>query len=108
MAEPEDEDWFLREWMTHLGKRQVALVNELGWDKARANFVFHSKQPYRRDVVNQVARWLGLKPYELLMHPREAQALKALRRSAAVIVAEEDAPPFERSDAKRRRSGTRG
>ena len=88
---PDDaDDWRLKEWMAHFGKRQAALVNELGWDKARANYVFHSKQPYRRDIVNEIATWLGIRPYELLMHPREAIALRRLRETAALIVAEED------------------
>lgn len=87
-----DEDWHLREWMAHFGKRQAALVNELGWTKNRANIVWHGRQPYKRGIVNEIARWLGIKPYELLMHPREALALRRLRSSAQVIVAEDDRP----------------
>ena len=89
-----DDDWHLREWLAHFGKKQSSLVNELGWDKSRANFVWHSKQPYRREVVNQVSAWLGIKPYELLMKPHEALALRNLRQTAALIVAE-DPRPFD-------------
>jgi len=89
-----DDDWHLRDWLAHFGKKQSSLVNELGWDKSRANFVWHSKQSYRREVVNQVAEWLGIKPYELLMTPREALALRNLRQTAALIVAE-DPQPFD-------------
>ncbi len=73
--------------MAMFGKRQAELIKELGWDKARANFIFHSKQPYRRDLVNEVSAWLRIRPYELLMHPDEAMALRRLRESAAQIVA---------------------
>ncbi len=76
--------------MEHLGKKQAALVNELGWDKSRAHIVWHSKQPYRRDIVNEVAKWLDIRPYELLMPPVEALALRGLRRNAALIVAESE------------------
>lgn len=90
-----EEDWRLQDWMAHFRKRQVDMVHDLGWDKARANFVFHNKQPYRREVVNEISRWLGIKPFELLMRPSEALALRRLRETAALIVAEEGSPPFE-------------
>lgn len=99
------DDWYLKEWLAHFEKRQVALVNELGWDKARANYVFHSKQPYRRDMVNEIATWLGIKPFELLMPPREAMALRRLRQSAAQIVAEDDAPAYTQETPKSANKG---
>jgi hypothetical protein len=85
-----EDDWYLRDWMSHFGKRQAALVNELGWDKAKANFVWHSKQGYRRDLVNEVADWLGIRPFELLMPPQEALAFRRFRETAALIAG--DAP----------------
>ena len=75
--------------MQHFGKRQVALVNELGWNKSRAHFVWHNLQPYRRETVNELASWLGIQPFELLMRPPEALALRRLRETAAFIVAEQ-------------------
>jgi len=63
--------------------------------KARANYVFHSKQPYRRDLVNEIAKWLGIRPFELLLPPNEAMALRRLRESAAVIMAAEDPAHYE-------------
>jgi hypothetical protein len=95
MTNNDVENWYLQEWFAHLGKRQSSLVNELGWDKARASFVWTGRQPYKRALVNEIATWLGLRPYELLMHPRDALALRRLRETAAAIVAEEAAPPFE-------------
>lgn len=78
-------DWYLKEWLAFLGKRQASLVNELGWDKARANHVYHGKQAYKRDLVNEVSQWLEIQPYELLMPPQEAVALRNLRASALQI-----------------------
>lgn len=80
-----ERNWYLREWLEHFGKRQASLVNELGWDKSRANFVFHGKQPYRREIVNEIAAWLDIEPYELLMPPGEALALRSLREAARTI-----------------------
>lgn len=85
-------DWHLREWMVHFGKRQVSLTNELGWDKAKAHYYFHSKQQYRRDVLNQAAAWLGVEPFELLMRPDHALGLRRLHEMAQVIVAESSLP----------------
>jgi hypothetical protein len=83
----ESQDWFLREWAQHRGKRQAALVGELGFTKNPAHKIWHGKQPYRRELVNTLAAWLEIEPYELLMLPEEALALRRLRETAAQIVA---------------------
>jgi transcriptional regulator with XRE-family HTH domain len=106
-------DWFLQEWADFLGKRQADLVKELGWLKNAAHRIWHGKQPYRRETVNEIAEWLGIKPYELLMTPKEAVALRRLRETAAQIVAEGETPPFrgaptKKTPQKAKRTGTRG
>jgi hypothetical protein len=95
MASPPEEDWYLQEWMVHFGKRQASLTNELGWDKAKASFVWNGRQPYKKNLVNEIAAWLGIRPYELLMTPRDAMALRRLRQTAVQIAAEEEGVPFE-------------
>lgn len=86
--EDEEPDWYLQDWATLSGKRQADLVSDLGWLKNHAHRIWHSKQPYRRDIVNAVARWLEIQPYELLMPPKEALQLRQLRQSAMAIVAD--------------------
>lgn len=97
MARQPQHDWYLREWMTQFGKVQFALVTELGWHKGTANKVWHGDQPYKRDMVNEIAAWLNIKPYELLMHPEDAMAIRRTREAAALVVAnnprEGDAAP---------------
>lgn len=108
---PGDHDWYLREWMAHFGKRQSALVNDLGWNKGRASKTWNGLIPYRRDLVLEIARWLDVRPYELLMPPEEALALRRLRETAAQIVADQPRPPKERQLpelAVAKRTGTRG
>lgn len=78
-AEP---DWHLQDWMRHLGKRQADLVKELGWAKGRANKFYHGQHPYRREIVNELSKWLEISPYELLMPPEEALMLRRLRDAA--------------------------
>ena len=84
-----EPDWYLKEWLLHLGKKQSSLVNELGWNKSRAHHVWHNVQPYRKEVVNQLAKWLDLEPFELLMPPDQALALRRLRESALAIAADQ-------------------
>ena len=79
------DDWYLKEWFAHLGRRQIDMVNELGWHRTTANRLWHGRQPYRRDQVNEAARWLGIKPFELLMKPEDALALRFLEETARAI-----------------------
>lgn len=89
MAESTEPDWYLQDWMRHCGKRQAALVNELGWTKGRAHGTWHGEFPYRRDTVNELARWLEIEPFELLLPPSRALALRRLKDTAAAIVADQ-------------------
>lgn len=82
-------DWYLRDWMTHLGLRQAQIVKDLGWDRSRVSKLFHSIQPYTRGDVDQLAAWMGIKPHELLLPPREAIFLRRIRETAAALVAED-------------------
>jgi len=82
----EEPNWYLQDWMRHFGKIQADLTKELGWDKSRANFLFHGKQPYKRERLNEVAAWLSVEPYELLMPPEKALAIRELYKTAERIV----------------------
>lgn len=80
--------WYLREWMEMHGKRQVDMQQELEWSKAKANDVFNGQQ-YNQQLIDQLAPWLNVRPYELLMHPDEANAIRRVREDAARIVADQ-------------------
>jgi len=87
VAAAPDKNWFLQEWMARFDKRQASLANELGWNKGRANHIWHGKQPYNRAIVNEVAEWLGVEPYELLMPPAKAMQLRRFEEAAKAIAA---------------------
>ena len=78
-------DWYLREWIATLGVKQAHLVRDLDMNKAKASLLVSCKQQYTRDDVNLIAGYLNLKPYELLMHPTDAMAIRALRTDAIKI-----------------------
>lgn len=87
MDENLSPDWFLQDWMSHLDKIQASLTKELGWNKSKANLVYNGKQKYNRDTVNELASWLGIEPFELLMRPADALEMRQLREAAVAIAA---------------------
>jgi len=77
--------------MQALEKRHTDMVRELNMDGGRASKIMNGVQPYKRDLVVQLAQWLGVRPYELLMPPDEAINLRRIRETAYAIVAEQGA-----------------
>ena len=82
---PPSHDWYLVQWCEHMGKRQSDLVADLDWNGSKASLMWKGKQRYHRDDVNQVAAYLGIEPFELLMHPADANAIKQFRIAAGQI-----------------------
>ena len=78
-------DWYLSEWLKAVGKKQADMARELEWNKAKVSLTASGKQPYDRDDVNEASAYLNIEPYELLMHPADAMALRRLRLDAARI-----------------------
>lgn len=99
MAQPR-HDWYLKDWLRTLGKRQADIVRDLDWNKARVSLMLHGKQPYERDSVNELAEYLNIKPHELLMHPDDAMALRRLR-AEVVRLAHENEALDESGEAKK-------
>lgn len=85
-------DWYAAAWLKHLGKKQADLVKHLDWNKAKASLTVRGKQPYDREAVNELADYLNLEPFELLLPPERAMNLRQLRASAEQIVSL--APPL--------------
>lgn len=91
MASPQP-DWFLRQWLDSLHITQAEFERLTGWDKRKVSFLVTGKQPYKRDELNEAARALHLDPFELLLHPEDAFALRRMRESAIRIAAETRQP----------------
>lgn len=106
VTESPEPDWHLQDWAALRGKRQADLVNDLGFAKNQAHRIWHGKQPYRRDAVNLLSRWLMIEPYELLMEPARAMRLRQLEDSAYAIVA--DRPRVWQADPASGRSPKAG
>jgi len=80
--------WFLREWAGQAvpPKTQADAIRELGWAKATASALFNGEQRYTQDYVEEVAAWLNIRPYELLMSPELAMAIRAIRSEGLKLV----------------------
>lgn len=99
MADPR-HDWYLKQWLKTLNRRQADIVRDLGWNKARVSLMLRGEQPYTRDALNELAEYLHLKPYELLMHPEDAMALRRLRSDMIRLANEIEAHPAEEEAKK--------
>jgi hypothetical protein len=73
-----------------LKKKQADIVRDLDWNKARVSLMIRGEQQYTRDSVNELAAYLSIYPYELLMHPDDAMALRQLRQEALRVVEASD------------------
>lgn len=85
-------DWYLAEWLDTLQMKQADLVRLTDWDKRKASFLVSGKQPYKREDVNEAAFALNVQPFELLMPPDRAMALRQLYASSLTIAAETKSP----------------
>jgi transcriptional regulator with XRE-family HTH domain len=85
-------NWFIREWMDMLGKSQSDMTRLAGWSKATASQLYNGAQDYSPKVVNSAAVALNCRPWELLMHPDEAMAIRRLRVAALQIAADSAQP----------------
>lgn len=79
--------WYLREWMAVQGfTKQAALAKQTGWSKAKMSALYNYEQDFNSRALEEAARALGIAPFELLMHPDDAFALRRLRKDAIQIV----------------------
>ena len=78
--------WYLAEWSLILGRTQADAVRELGWNKSTASHLWNGKQRYSQDYVDEIAVWLNIRPYELLMPPDVAMAFRRLQDAAVKFV----------------------
>lgn len=75
-------NWYLRAWMKSLGVRQADLINKTGLNKTAVSLLVNDRQDYSPEIVRDVARALNIAPYELFLHPDDANALKKLMTDA--------------------------
>lgn len=103
MAKPEF-DWYLREWLDALHVRfpHAWLQKETDWSDGKVTNVLSGKKRYDKDIVNLVSDKLGILPYELLMPPQLANAIRAMRSEAPKLAAATEDPAMSAVEALRK------
>ena len=102
MPKAVDHDWFLVEWMAAADVTQADLCRATGYPKAKMSELVNGVTRYNKHIVNDLSRALHIRPYELLMHPEQAMALRRQREDAAKIVSDTEPlrePPPEQAKA---------
>lgn len=80
------------------------MARAAGWSKATMSQLYNGDQDYSPDILEAAAVALHAEPYELLLPPERAMAIRALRESAVTIVKTEPVPANPVND----RTGTDG
>jgi transcriptional regulator with XRE-family HTH domain len=94
----ERHPWHLKAWLKELGQKQEWVARETGINKATVSLLANDKQPYSQEDITAIAKYLKIAPYELLMHPQDALALRDFRSSAQRVAALDDVPTDEFED----------
>ena len=79
--------WYLAEWAAQADKTQADAVRELGWNKSTASHLWNGHQRYTQDLIEEVATWLHVKPFELLLPVDVAMGIRQMRSSALTLAA---------------------
>lgn len=92
-------NWFLPEWMAARGIEgrgsQAKMMELTGWSRATMSQLYNGKQDYSPAILNAAAKALSAEPFELLIPPSRAMAIRRALASAEEIVGlahESDAP----------------
>lgn len=87
---PERPDWYLPEWMRTLNVSQAKLAKECDWTPSTMHGIYHGRTSYYREIVNLIAAKLNVEPFELLMPPERAMALRRFQDAALTIAHDAD------------------
>jgi transcriptional regulator with XRE-family HTH domain len=67
-------------------EKQAEMMSLTGWSKATMSQLYNGVQDYSPKIIREASEALKVAPYELLMHPEEANAIRRLRQEALRVV----------------------
>ncbi len=82
-------DWYLIDWLKSLQVSQAELGRRTDYPKAKVSDLVTGKQRYNRDILNDIAAALNIRPHELLMAPADAMGLRRMRTLAEQMITPE-------------------
>lgn len=80
--------WYFRQWAEAMNLRQVDMVRLTGWNKTTVSLLWNDRQDYTPAIVEGAAAAMNLRPFELLLPPDEAMAIRRMRESAVQLAAD--------------------
>lgn len=69
---------------------QARLAKECDWTPSTMHGIYHGRTSYYRDIVNLLASKLNIEPFELLMPPERAMAMRRFQDAAFAITQDSD------------------
>ncbi|MGE6693323.1 helix-turn-helix domain-containing protein [Sphingobium limneticum] len=81
---------------------QADMMEKTGWSKAKMSQLYNAKQDFNSEVLTEAALALNARPYELLMPPEDAMAIRQLRQTALHIAADTHSTFIHGPDEARR------
>ncbi len=79
MEPPMRREWQLHAWADALELKPRDLVERTGWSWAKVSLVWNGKQDWKSRDLFEMASALQIEPYELLLPPHEAMALRHIK-----------------------------
>lgn len=88
---------------------QAMMMEKTGWTKAKMSQLYNFKQDFNSEILSEASNALNIRPYELLMHPEDAHALRRVHGAAVHLASDRRAAfisePEDASDGQRRKTG---
>lgn len=78
MGHQPQHDWFIQAWLDSKEMKDADLRRLTGWSKRKTSDLINGEQRYNRDSLNEAARALEISPWEILLHPADANEIKQL------------------------------
>lgn len=97
-------NWYIKEWLRTCEVTQAKLAELMDVNKTTVSHLVNNQIDYTPEYIRDVALALQIEPFELLLPPDRAMALRQYRASAEKIVTlaheGEVAPPLGRTQFK--------
>lgn len=83
MAHGPELGWYINEWLALNSLNQKEFAQITGWSKQKVSAICNGRNRYNKETVETAAAVLGCHPYELLLHPTRAIAIRRLLEDKA-------------------------
>lgn len=96
-------DWYFKEWCQALEiiHPHAWLQREVGYSDGKASNVLTGVKRYDREILNAVSKAMKIHPFELLMHPADANAYRKQKEAAFELVKQAPSEPEAPLNVKR-------